>query len=202
VFEFTTEHQPGSWPIAPANHETNVALNTGFTWSSTDNGSYVLQISQQEDFSALLENQSLQDDTTFTSTKLRPFSRYYWRVLSDVANGNETLTLLSETFTFETITPTAATEYVNVQSAYGFPNPFKLGVDIVITSTTNGPARLRVIDQMGKEVKNFSLELTQGENIIHWNGNDNHEKPIPGGLYYALLNGGGARILIRLAKIQ
>lgn len=67
--------------LTPAQNATNVKLNQAFTWSNDDNNYiYNVQISEQSNFSSLVEDKTNFSGHSYVSTMLANEKTYYWRV--------------------------------------------------------------------------------------------------------------------------
>ncbi|HEX8040797.1 MAG TPA: LamG-like jellyroll fold domain-containing protein [Chryseosolibacter sp.] len=74
---------------SPANFATNQPLTISFSWQpSTGAGTYALQVSEFQDFSALFYQRSGITGTSAQVTGFLPAKSYYWRVRASNAAGN------------------------------------------------------------------------------------------------------------------
>jgi hypothetical protein len=199
IFDFTTGTLSGIVLLKPLNQALDQPVNVTFEWSAVDNADhYIFQLSKAENFNVIEVQQTLQD-TVFVSGDLPLFTTYYWRITA----VNESYTMSSGVFTFKTGTPTAINELSGEHSIHSFPNPFKKETDFVIQSETYCAATMRIVDQLGQEIKSFSLKLLQGENVMHWDGRTNTGNESASGLYFVILNKQDRpSVVIRLAKME
>lgn len=87
--------------ISPEDGAKNIPFKpAAFKWmqhSQTNN--YGIQISDKSDFSNIVDNDNVNDDTTYSSTKLEAYKDYFWRVR---AVGGENLGIWSDAWLFKT----------------------------------------------------------------------------------------------------
>lgn len=103
TFIFTTSESPifeSVSLLAPANDATNLSIIPEFSWTSASSAvSYIIQISQQYDFSSVNAEYATLDTLFSPPSNLDLSSLYYWRVLTSFEGGHSEW---SEVFRFET----------------------------------------------------------------------------------------------------
>jgi len=68
------------------------------------------------------------------------------------------------------------------------PNPFDAAVTVVFNTAQPGEASLAVYDMAGREVRTISIgELTEGQNLVTWDGRTETGEKLPPGVYLAII---------------
>ncbi len=94
--------------FSPGNYTSNIQLGTEFTWSNVGNNSmYEIQIANDERLDNIIDF-GFTDKTSFTSSKLKANSVYYWRVRSSNELGS---TEWSNNYSFSTISARGKIQY-------------------------------------------------------------------------------------------
>ncbi len=84
-----------------------------------------------------------------------------------------------------------------------WPNPFNPRTTIHFTLPAAQPAQLHVVDAAGRRVAQLCDELlTAGDHARTWNGTHQHGRKVPAGLYFAVLETGGARHAFKLVMVK
>jgi subtilisin family serine protease len=84
-------------------------------------------------------------------------------------------------------------------SLMAYPNPASEGIRFSFTSPTRAYVDLAVYDLMGRRLKALrSEDMTPGVYSATWNGDDEHGRRVPGGIYFARLTLPGGTRTIRL----
>jgi len=84
------------------------------------------------------------------------------------------------------------------------PNPFNPATVISYQVTASGPVRLSVYDSRGRciIVLADAANALPGSYECTWTGNDAQGRPVPSGLYYAILEQNGEKHLRKMIRIQ
>ena len=82
------------------------------------------------------------------------------------------------------------------------PNPFSKSVKIILpTTSTATDSKLEIYDVSGRMVKSLSYRTAQRETMV-WEGLDNHNRPVPSGIYFARVSNGTSTESLKLIKLQ
>ena len=101
---------------SPANgaQDVEIVSGTAFAWNPVEGaGSYLLEISKNQDFSDVVVNTTV-GDPTFTATSLEKENTYYWRVTAFEGRLGGT-SAVSPVFTFKT----SATDTITLYDSFG-----------------------------------------------------------------------------------
>lgn len=104
VWSFTTAPPPPDVPvlISPENNSENLSTEPLLQWNSSEYAeSYRIQVSETEDFSTTVEDQSGLNTTEIQITALKNSTTYHWRVNASNESGNSDW---SEAWSFTTVT--------------------------------------------------------------------------------------------------
>ncbi|RMF58512.1 MAG: T9SS C-terminal target domain-containing protein, partial [Calditrichaeota bacterium] len=72
--------------------------------------------------------------------------------------------------------------------APNYPNPFRKATSIVFEQPERAFVSVRVYNILGQEVARLlSEEREAGAHTVQWNGLDNHQQPVAGGIYFITL---------------
>ncbi len=82
AFSFKTVAPPTiPYQISPKNYSKDILLNSDLVWKKINNAKhYVLQVSEDKDFSKLVIDEQNYFDTLLTAYNLKNFQKYFWRV--------------------------------------------------------------------------------------------------------------------------
>ncbi len=100
---------------------------------------------------------------------------------------------------------TAIEEHVSPQTMHvsyisACPNPFTKQLKVNWRMSANGDVKeLAVFDVMGRKVRSFEIEPS---NNIVWFGDDNTDKPLPGGVYFISICSGDRKNIIKVVKLN
>lgn len=107
--------------ISPVNNSDNVSLDTTLLWHNQANAEkYHIQVSESQDFPALLVDDYIADTAFIFGNELTENTTYYWRVRS-VSNSDTSV--WSQVWSFETISSTGI-HYKRINMGISiYPNP-------------------------------------------------------------------------------
>jgi flagellar hook assembly protein FlgD len=72
-----------------------------------------------------------------------------------------------------------------------YPNPFNPSTQISYTLASPGHTTLSIYDTLGRLVTTLVDGMqTMGQYTLSWNGLDNQDQPVPGGVYFYRLTSG------------
>ncbi len=139
---------------SPMNHSEGIAPATEFTWREVANADYYkLQIATDDDFSELVIDVDLADNTTYVPIQeLELQTTYFWRVRASIDGTDGDW---SRTWTFRTQTPSSAdaTDAPIAFRLYGnYPNPFNPATSIRYDLPSASHVRLEVVDLLGRTI--------------------------------------------------
>ncbi len=83
----------------------------------------------------------------------------------------------------------------------GRPNPFAEGTRILFQANGSDEIGLSIIDPSGRRICDLTGAPASGDGIW-WDGRDNHGRPVPAGLYYAILRQNGAVQIGRVLRVE
>lgn len=95
------------------------------------------------------------------------------------------------------LTPTGAAEETlatgpSTRLEPGFPNPFRERTTIAYSLAVAGPVTMELFDVRGRRVQTLvSGSRPAGQHRVAWHGDDEAGRPVPGGVYFVRLVGGG-----------
>lgn len=81
------------------------------------------------------------------------------------------------------------------------PNPFNAHVSLKITIPPADDGDLTITNQCGQLVKSFG-ELAAGDHHLTWNGRDNHDRPVPDGLYFVSIRSKAGMQVKKLVRLK
>ena len=82
------------------------------------------------------------------------------------------------------------------------PNPFSKSVTIILPTTPTGvESRFEIYDISGRMVKSFSYGAAQQASMV-WEGLDNHNRPVPSGIYFARVSNRTSTESLKLIKLE
>lgn len=88
IWNFTTKLISPE-PIQPPNLQLNISINCTFIWEDNyPKATYNFQLSTSSDFSNLIVNKNLITEKRFTVKGLKPYTKYFWHVKSNI-DGKE-----------------------------------------------------------------------------------------------------------------
>lgn len=177
---------------------TSVAL-------SNDNETIVASTSELIDavYVGLVRFWRVSDGALLLSYDLRPAD-----LASDVhfAPDNQTFTFGLSGVTTLAKTPKAVVAIHDLISAWSgialvaaIPNPTNGPTMLRFTVSRSGPGTVRVFDIGGRVVRTVAEGvLTAGSHDLAWNGRDDADKPVPGGVYFVRLRQDGAEAMCKI----
>ncbi|TET24985.1 MAG: T9SS type A sorting domain-containing protein, partial [Candidatus Cloacimonadota bacterium] len=84
-----------------------------------------------------------------------------------------------------------------------YPNPFKGSTRIFLTAQRNQKVDIAIYNIVGQKVKDLSSISKETYRIVTWNGKNNHDKPVPTGVYFCVVNTDkGEEVVKKLIKIE
>ena len=87
--------------------------------------------------------------------------------------------------------------------AAGFPNPFNPGTTVRYRLAADGPARLRILSVDGRLVSSLVDERqAAGWHAAAWDGRDDAGRAAAAGVYFCVLDAGGATVTRRLTLVK
>lgn len=128
-WSFTTQTIPVEIPVLtlPEPNATNIDPATRFVWRAVARASqYLIQISEQENFSNITLEATIQDTSFLVYNGLKQFTQYHWRVKAFGEQGGQ-LSSWSDPFSFTTgiLTSISDNPFPNQFEVYPpYPNPF------------------------------------------------------------------------------
>jgi hypothetical protein len=171
VWSFTTEDEPIPLPgvpqlVAPANNATNISLIPIFDWnSSPDAVTYELQVSESDQFTSTIINQSGLTNTEYSvsASVLNYSTEYHWRVRAVNTTGNSD---------WSTVWNFTVIDFINSPSNLeGTVQPGKINLTwedksnnenyFIIEREKAGLRSFEIIDSVQANVTNYSDELIE-----------------------------------------
>jgi flagellar hook assembly protein FlgD len=80
------------------------------------------------------------------------------------------------------------------------PNPFRDHVDFEWRRATTGRAVIEVFDTVGRRVRRFDAELSEGR--VRWDGTDEKGSRVPAGLYFSRLTDDRGSQSVRILHLR
>ncbi|HEX5168615.1 MAG TPA: T9SS type A sorting domain-containing protein [Cyclobacteriaceae bacterium] len=175
--------------LQPGNQASDQPLTLDFRWKrSFTNKDFKFQLSDSEDFSTVLYEQSL-SDTILTVQHLEPSQLYFWRILNSRTFNESSFTIASPTYSFITTAITGIGNPLAEGHLVGYPNPFNQEVSIEFYSSQPGEISLSIIDSFGSEVKQFTRQVKNaGFVTVSWNGINDRNEQLAAGVYFVVLH--------------
>ncbi|MBZ0184489.1 MAG: T9SS type A sorting domain-containing protein [Melioribacteraceae bacterium] len=171
VWKFTTAAEPIPLPgvpqlVAPANNATNISLIPIFDWnSSPDAVTYELQVSESDQFTSTIINQSGLTNTEYSvsASVLNYSTEYHWRVRAVNTTGNSD---------WSTVWNFTVIDFINSPSNLeGTVQPGKINLTwedksnnenyFIIEREKAGLRSFEIIDSVQANVTNYSDELIE-----------------------------------------
>ncbi len=126
--------------------------------------------------------------TAFTDTGV-PLSALYYVVVSRDVHGNESTP--SNEANIVTPTRVGSPALSELQLGPNAPNPFNAVTTFHVGVPRAGSATVDVFDVAGRRVASRHLPaLTNGWNVVEFDGRDNAGRPLPGGVYFWRITAG------------
>ena len=169
----------------PVNHEAGEITDTSFLaqWTSAYGAlGYLLDVAEDDAFTIyMLENQQIDNDTTYGVGGLVPGQVYYYRVRSFNLNDTSTYSNIIDVATIATGIETHEIENANL-----FPNPAKGAVQLEYTLYSIQYTVFKLYSIEGAEVRILLSEFQQpGEYELTFDISD-----LPDGIYFVRLQAG------------
>ena len=82
------------------------------------------------------------------------------------------------------------------------PNPTAGGVTLPVRLSPPGPARLDVVDVLGRTVRSLALDLPEGASAVAWDGLDASGRPVAAGLYLVRLTTEAGTAAVRVTRLR
>ena len=82
------------------------------------------------------------------------------------------------------------------------PNPTAGAVTLPVRLSTPGPARLDVVDTLGRTVRSLALDLPGGTSTASWDGLDASGRPVAAGLYLVRLTTEAGTAAVRVTRLR
>ncbi len=189
TWTFKTVPAPPPAPTlsSPTNGATNVSRAPTLSWSASSGAtSYTVNGSWG---SATVTGTSYKTPTLAAST------RFSWSVTATNAGGSST----SGTWSFTTGTLSkksicidgTESDYIpEIYSLYqNYPNPFNPSTTIQFDLHNTTRVVLKIYNMLGKEVRTLiNEEVEAGSYTLQWNGQDEHGRTMPSGMYFYRLS--------------
>jgi len=84
-----------------------------------------------------------------------------------------------------------------------YPNPFNTTCKIILNSVAvNENIQVRIIDILGKEVKNLGKFKLHNTRTIIWDGTDNYGSSVTSGVYFAIFESGHQQIIKKMILLK
>ena len=64
-----------------------------------------------------------------------------------------------------------------------YPNPFNGGTRIPVSTLTDGPLIIEILDMSGSRVNTFTIDKHSSDDFLEWHGMDVEGKFVPAGVY-------------------
>ena len=198
------------WPIAPilalpAHASTNIPLQPAFFWMKKDVAqTYQFQITNTSTF----DSTTIIHDTTITAPDtsfvyagpaLTPNVIHRWRVR---ASNNAGVGDWATAFAFRTQTTTSVEQFASVPEAFGltqnYPNPFNPTTTLRFSLAVPAQTSLKVYDVIGRQIAEIADGYyNAGVYTATFNGSD-----LPSGMYFAVLQSGSHRAMVRMMLVK
>lgn len=95
------------------------------------------------------------------------------------------------------------TRHDTVTHLSAVPNPFKRGTRIQYSLKAMSPVKVEIYDGTGRRVKILTDRMQyKGTHSLVWNGTDDHNGIVPGGIYYLILKAGKTQHRTKLLKVK
>lgn len=193
AYSETRSFDVGAAPAAPAlitpiNGELNTSSTLTFVWATSPQvNAYHLQLSTEEDFSALVLDDSTLSDTTNQVGSLAELTKHFWRVRAMNFFGWGPY---FEVYSFE-VGITTGVESASVETpkaftlAQNFPNPFNPRTTIMYELPSDSKVVIRIYNVLGNETRTLlESHKVAGRYSAIWDGTDNSGRKVPTGVYY------------------
>jgi hypothetical protein len=82
-----------------------------------------------------------------------------------------------------------------------FPNPFRSSTTLRFARSGEGPARVRVFDAAGREIRRLG-SVAGGGATVGWDGRDGTGRPVPAGVYFVRLEADGGVATRRVVRLR
>lgn len=82
------------------------------------------------------------------------------------------------------------------------PNPTAGAVTLPVRLSAPGPARLDVVDVLGRTVRSLDLDLSKGASAVAWDGLDASGRPVAAGLYLVRLTTEAGTAAVRVTRLR
>ncbi|MBD3289507.1 T9SS type A sorting domain-containing protein, partial [candidate division KSB1 bacterium] len=173
-----------------------------FSWQSSidpddEPVTYSWNLSQEMDFSHIIERYNNISDTTFTYTLPQHFEPglYYWKVIASDQSGNCTpcnnVNLFNLNFDIGIAEDPSSQQPDKFALYQNHPNPFNPETRITYQLPKACHVRLAVYNNVGQLIKMLVNEdKSAGSFSIYWNGTDEHNAAVSSGIYIYKLRAG------------
>lgn len=153
-------------PLFPTGGEPAQFNQVEFTWSEVENADrYILQISRLPTFPGSVTSEYLVEGSSFVVTDLQQDKTYYWKVKA--LNRGSFCADYSEISQFETQEISSTNDLTHNFDLVVFPTLTQNELNWKITgSDFNLPANANVFDTNGRNVFDFNINTTRGQQIL------------------------------------
>lgn len=87
-------------------------------------------------------------------------------------------------------------------SASIYPNPFSSTATIALSRPLGRNGSVVIADQLGTVVRDLSADAAAGHDLLHWDGRDMQQQPVPAGVYFVAITDGASRIIRGVTVIR
>lgn len=199
AFQFTTEPLLAPALFKPAHESLDHPPGVMFQWDSSARATgYFFELSSDETFVTPWFAVTTPDTSVWVE-HLQHDTKYFWRVTPDFFGQRQAASGINA---FRTATITGINPADEGPTAYGSPNPFAQGTDIVLHSQHREDAKVQITDPLGRKITDIAFPLEPGQNILHWNGSDDEQRQSASGVYFAtIIRRAQPPVIIRLVRI-
>jgi hypothetical protein len=171
-----------------------------FQWDSAARATgYFFELSTRESFETSWFS-TLTLDTSMWVEYLTDDTWYYWRVTPDFYGQRQATSPINA---FRTATITGIETAGEGPAAYGSPNPFAQGTNIILHSDHPGNAKVQITDPLGKKITDIAWQLEAGQNMLQWDGSADDKRQSSSGIYHAtIIRQDRPPVVIRLVRTR
>ncbi len=188
-WSFTTVMSLPATPVlvAPVNNSTSVSINPELKWNGVAGAtSYHVQVATDNNFSALIVEQSAIISTWYSVNGLIHEAVYYWRVSASNAGGEGAFSAAWQFTTGPTGVDEPNIELLprDFNLSLGYPNPFNSETMLTFDIPYQSNISLYIMNSNGQRVRNLAQGIyAAGTYTQHWDGRDDQGSCVSSGIY-------------------
>ena len=177
-----------------------VAQTNNFLFMGCNNGWHFFEYINPGDIQHL---EFFHNNNRVLRMRMKPEEQELWCFVDGGSLGGLVVLDISEYTGIEEYETGPATGQLNILN---FPNPFINETSIIYTIPVDGHTTLRIYNLTGQLVStildSYSQPLQSGSYTVNWDGTDDRNRPMPGGVYLCRLVSGNSTAVCKLIMVK